>query len=744
MPSAKSPLQPLGLEVGTPTSRPTSGSPPMTPARSPQRSSTPFYCIMSNLYEGLPSLKLEIVFQSITTKLQRGSYTRSILSSKSITCVKDLYPSIYSGDEELLEVLQPLVVKISNRANDPRSIRVALDKFTGSNIPPRFHTMLKSFFSNTTPIIDDFAVQTFYSAARTGNINLLKLFIELGILRSSRKGRWGSHAKIIGVTALQFSIEYRQGPSTSLLLRNDIDVNVQPVPDLSQTVLKTAVEVRDLELVHQPLDMGAQDIVFSEIYVPDPVRKNYLEELQNIGLAWVNNILQIDTIFEGMVFTALHSAIILEDDNIFEAVLRNRTTRKENGQKPIPFDSLLHILATRMCFHRWPGGYDSPGNSGNSAKVTRLRSVLECDALHIDINGSDLYDVTALGLVRESAIGANENLEDNIIFKLLVSYGANIKSQIRPRLFECEVDLFSNNLIDAATGYETTKILRSIENISGDLLSGISNDQAGNIRIEFQFYSTEEISLDRLHLENYNGVYPSSTVQPGVNAYPEEILDSSDEDEVLEILEEELALYTEGHGQISIAALHQARQMGDLELSLAVHSNSHETTRKIILHSLGADKASALEATWNGDNATFDLVFNHGQHKNDLGVPPELLTLIAIHIGHIYKVVRLLSQGNVDANHVLESGTTFLETAAALGRLDIAQVLLNAGASHRLPEAKVKVEQSGHFAVSNIINEQIKRLQPDETPATPSDLPTPSAASSGPSTDIATPAPITA
>ncbi|KAK6499671.1 hypothetical protein TWF481_010034 [Arthrobotrys musiformis] len=834
-----SPVPPQGLEVGTPTPRPMSESSPVAHVfRRPSRHiSIPVYCMPSNLYEGLPSLKLEIVFQNIVTKLQGApipvssspgtllpiSKISAILSppgvhENDLSVGQMVSPEVLFSDEKFLEVLHPLMVKFSNRSDSPRALREALDNFTGSVIPPPFYSILKSFFSNITPMIDDFAIQTFHSAARTGNLNLLKLFIELGILKTSWRSRWGSHAHIIGVTALQFSIEYRQGPSTSLLLHNDIHVNVQPTSDLSQSILKTAVEVQDPELVNRLLDIGAKDMVFKTEYSFDKTRDDYLKELCSNGLTWATEIRRIESQYAGFIFTALESATLLGNDNIFKEMLQNRVKSKEKGEEPIIFDSLLHLTALGLIHLEKTG-----------IVVDRLESVLKCGALNIDINGSNISGENALELLETDG-------EQDDLVKLLVQHGAtrprwyeNVAVDTRPQtkappicenlclhklsktqfLTVLEILQYSTpssfswapyrHFLESISHLHTTisfklsstavssiqrtyfegkfkmfleysnhnlNTLESVKTISEDLpVTWINAKGATMCTLKFRFFSTEKAPVKGLKLR-HGGLEVAKTPQIDRSSQLDNLLNFKNEDEVLEVLKERLTLNTPGHFRdISMKTLHWARQAGNPEfrqqviglyadlipemretqlisfLALSVRSNSHNTIRDIIRYSQGMDKISALEATWNGDNATFDLILEFAQHTNGLVVPLEILVSIAVCIGHTYKVVRLLEQEGVDVNHVLEGGTTFIEMAAALGRLDIAQVLLDAGASHRLLEAKAKAETSGHFVLSDLIEGQIQRFRSDDNMVAPLDLSTATAIKHSAFLDIAPPAP---
>ncbi|EPS43257.1 hypothetical protein H072_2744 [Dactylellina haptotyla CBS 200.50] len=846
-----SPPRPLGLSVGTPTPRTVLQSPSEahkepshhTPiasnhdgalaslsrsARSPNSlvpvESPALIMNPSILYEGIPSFKLERVFNTLLIKI-RGAPTppspfsppTSLSSSKASkilltrpTNSTDIIAAANLNDlasiEELCETLQALVVQLGNKVSEPPSLRRAYDSFTGSDVPHRFPTLLKLFFSTATPIVDEFAVQTFYSAARTGQLNLLQLFVELGILKQSRESRWGAHSRVIGATALQFSIEYRQGPATSFLLRHNVDVNAQPVSDLSQSLLRTAVEVQDFELVEQLLDLGAEDIVFKEEYYRNDAKDDYRSELYyEAGLSWARRVQEFYAYeeLEGRIQTALQAAIVLPHENILSLMLANRVARENAGRPPIQFDSMSHMLML-SCEH---------------PELERaLRMLLDCPALHLDLNAADIDDKTALDICpkaeralliqygakvrdiisdsdssnpprgRSLCIGEHQQEFStsslgrfyHILDGLRTQRSSLIWGSYRQSLecvshlnFEFSLSLSvhrlspntNTKLIDCqlSFGLDSTSRLPQVlpkigpmERFGGHLISSEIEIDEGNLTIDLKSYHEDidfEDILNSADVSVYEPESPINKIDFDLWEYLTTNTIQSQPYASLNVVTNFLQDDIEGHMEHIATVFNWARENGSPEfhqdliglysetipkipptqlasmLALAVHSNLHQSIKLIIQYRPGIDKTWALEATWNGDIATFDLVVDFAGEIGGFGILPGYLALIAIHIGHVYKLIKLLDTGNVQVDHVLEGGVTLLEVAAGLGRLDIAQVLVNAGASHRLKEAKTSAEEYGHFVISNIIKEHIKRLGPDIDMATPSDLSTPAMAS---------------
>ncbi|RVD87492.1 uncharacterized protein DFL_001726 [Arthrobotrys flagrans] len=138
-------------------------------------------------------------------------------------------------------------------------------------------------------IIINFAIELFYSAARTGDIEILKFLAHLGTLKESRDKTFDPD--LVGVTAAQFAIEYQQNAATSFLLRQNINVNRAPVSELSPSLLWTAVLVSSPNLVSQLIDQGANDRRVSENSkkIDSITFARYKGKLVDDGLAWTSN-----------------------------------------------------------------------------------------------------------------------------------------------------------------------------------------------------------------------------------------------------------------------------------------------------------------------------------------------------------------------------------------------------------------------------------------------------------------------
>ncbi|KAF3929554.1 hypothetical protein ABW19_dt0205722 [Dactylella cylindrospora] len=695
--------------------------------------------------------------------------------------------TIFSIDE-LGEILRSLMLKFGDGAGDHiHSSRKSLDEFTASDIPKRYSQVLRNLFSNNIPIINDFAVQTFYSAARTGELDLLKQLIDQGILGGTKQSRWHSYGHKIGATALQFSIEYRQGPATSLLLDNKVDVNVQPISDLSQSILKTAVDVQDPELVAHLLSLGAEDVVYNESYEVDLVRDSYHRRLISDGILWPKSFLGDGGIDPEIIFTALESAVFLGNEEIFYLILDDRVRRASEGQKPLPFDSVLHIRAVRF--------------SG----IEILEDILKCTALNIEINAVDIDGLTALEIAKDIDIplvplllqygaidnsrlsapvraaapaqkpGTHWNFSESELISLYevmdqlqslipsfpwpsyrqslecsrpFSVGATL--EIRSKIVSEEpfAESFEVMLDPCLMDPQLFHVFQSLAVAGGNLPAQCLIDDENHRTINIDFYtdnrdvrsrilaasSTEELdafgneadasSSEAIDFELWASLDDLfwrgdvlNTIQDGLDRLggPNQPEDDNGELPVLHPTMFIWALKTDQDFKKSLITLYfpwfdylSASQLA-AALRLAINLNSHKAIQAILaLRNVGAiDDLVILEAVWHGDMETFDAIFNQANKVDLLGLKPGYLALISIIKGHVHKLVRLLEEANLDPDHVLEGGETLIEVAAKLGKMDIAKVLLNGGASHRLEKAKERASEAGYFALSEMIGQHI-------------------------------------
>ncbi|KAF3910820.1 hypothetical protein ABW20_dc0104124 [Dactylellina cionopaga] len=141
-------------------------------------------------------------------------------------------------------------------------------------------------------------------------------------------------------------------------------------------------------------------------------------------------------------------------------------------------------------------------------------------------------------------------------------------------------------------------------------------------------------------------------------------------------------------------------------LKLAVHCDSYDTAETILNRENPpqVSKEVVYEATWFAGIELFSLIMerytlNPDAVKETLETP----LLLSIISGQLYKAVQLVARVNVD--HDFGANNTGIEIAAILGRLDISKVLLEAGASKNIENARRKSSLKGYYSLASIIGE---------------------------------------
>ncbi|KAK6527548.1 hypothetical protein TWF694_004531 [Orbilia ellipsospora] len=141
-------------------------------------------------------------------------------------------------------------------------------------------------------------------------------------------------------------------------------------------------------------------------------------------------------------------------------------------------------------------------------------------------------------------------------------------------------------------------------------------------------------------------------------------------------------------------------------LKAAAHNDLHDVVERVINHENCPQitKEVVSVATWFASIKSFDLIlekYNRNSSEESLEIP----LLQSIFVGQVYKTVKLIERS--DINYDFGMNRTALETTAILGRLDIAKVLLESGASKSLHSAQRQAFRRGHFALSDMISEAI-------------------------------------
>ncbi|EPS37308.1 hypothetical protein H072_9070 [Dactylellina haptotyla CBS 200.50] len=231
---------------------------------------------------------------------------KDILTLKPFKCVEDWqttnlirYSNSFSLDL-VVNLLKSCMIRLSNNTDKPRVQRQYTDKLLESGIIQNNLDILRAVIQQSKKtarrdgeansrdselIVKNFAIQLFYAAARTGNLQTLKFLLQLDILGDISGTTPRTLSNLIGATAIQFAIEYRQEPAFALLVKQGTDLNTLPVSDLSFPLLWTAVAVGDTSILMALVDHGATDR-YQSFQKYTELRRKYLSELRNDRLAW--------------------------------------------------------------------------------------------------------------------------------------------------------------------------------------------------------------------------------------------------------------------------------------------------------------------------------------------------------------------------------------------------------------------------------------------------------------------------
>ncbi|KAK6540862.1 hypothetical protein TWF694_008245 [Orbilia ellipsospora] len=85
----------------------------------------------------------------------------------------------------------------------------------------------------------------------------------------------------------------------------------------------------------------------------------------------------------------------------------------------------------------------------------------------------------------------------------------------------------------------------------------------------------------------------------------------------------------------------------------------------------------------------------------------ECMLIIPICTGNLYNVLKFVDCCDMDINRLLANKFTYIELAACLGRIEIAQVLLQKGAVNNLEKASKFALDSSHFALAAMIKDAL-------------------------------------
>ncbi|KAF3937939.1 hypothetical protein ABW19_dt0200829 [Dactylella cylindrospora] len=138
-------------------------------------------------------------------------------------------------------------------------------------------------------------------------------------------------------------------------------------------------------------------------------------------------------------------------------------------------------------------------------------------------------------------------------------------------------------------------------------------------------------------------------------------------------------------------------------LRLAVRCDFGEIVMSILdqCPSFQVPDTIVCEAVWYADTKTFDDITKHLWGETHC----ELALFMAISSGQLFKAIRLTAF--CDADYEYLPGFRPLDVAVAVGNLDIAKVVLEAGASHGLRESRESALAMGRFSIAELIDQTI-------------------------------------
>ncbi|EPS40219.1 hypothetical protein H072_6002 [Dactylellina haptotyla CBS 200.50] len=208
-------------------------------------------------------------------------------------------------------LLKHYIIRLSNSVDNIRTQRQCIDCLVQSSIMKQNIPMLKRFFQEAKDqnsklfftsssvgnpsgfqlILQNFSVQLLYSAARTGDLDIAKFLIRwLDLDNLYLIDEYNLELHTIGVTAIQYAIEYQQLAVCTFLLKQGFDVNVDPISDVSPSLLWTAILVNLPELVSKLLyEHGALEKIY-DLFIFGRTFLESIWNLRNQKLGWAKNL----------------------------------------------------------------------------------------------------------------------------------------------------------------------------------------------------------------------------------------------------------------------------------------------------------------------------------------------------------------------------------------------------------------------------------------------------------------------
>ncbi|KAK6542474.1 hypothetical protein TWF694_006427 [Orbilia ellipsospora] len=282
-----------------------------------------------------PSMRFDIAFETQITPIFQVTTSPLFIHPENNTIIKQLSSStpVKNPDQwlsdirssilgkshsptEFLLFLKSYMIRLSNNIDEPFVERQCIDKLLKSGLVEEYLIIVEKIIKESRapapegniisapmnglgqiledfgPVVRKFSIVLLYGAARTGNIEVLRMLLDLGILNvHGDEAILRNH--LIGVTAIQFAIEYQHAAAYNLLLRQKLKLATSPISDLSPSILWTAVLVDSPDLVSDLVTRYAMtDVDLPWFFGANAVKvRNYLADLQKNGLTWSEELL---------------------------------------------------------------------------------------------------------------------------------------------------------------------------------------------------------------------------------------------------------------------------------------------------------------------------------------------------------------------------------------------------------------------------------------------------------------------
>ncbi|KAK6513176.1 hypothetical protein TWF506_009340 [Arthrobotrys conoides] len=259
--------------------------------------------LYTNLFHTTPGLRFSLVFENHLEEMFEGiiihleacgSYEslfeaskeypaiQEVLSHEAITDITQWFSkvpfNILKKPRSMIEViyfLKAYMVRLANKIDGDSIRRRMMDELLKSGLIEKHISILEMIFKKaqlrkSSPrdtaseafiqnlsnystgfelVVDNFATELLYSAARIGNMSIIKLILRIGIFKEEFSGVSSTLYHKIGTTAIQYAIEYGNVAIYTFLLHQGFDVNVPPASDLSPSLLWTAMMFGSPDLV---------------------------------------------------------------------------------------------------------------------------------------------------------------------------------------------------------------------------------------------------------------------------------------------------------------------------------------------------------------------------------------------------------------------------------------------------------------------------------------------------------------